>query len=115
MRIMILEDDPLIGLDLQILVEDCGHSVVGPFMTVAEARGHAERDIDFALLDVDLPDGKSFGLAEALASRRVPFAFVSGSRPQEIPEHLRAAAFIAKPFRAAVVRNSILGGGTIPC
>src|SRR3712207_1552065 len=79
-RILILEDDPFIALDLQCIVEGEGHtaSVCG---AVAEARRLAEglaRDLDFALLDVDVTDGKSYGFACWLAERGVPFAFVSG-------------------------------------
>jgi DNA-binding response OmpR family regulator len=95
-RILILEDDPFIALDLQCIVEGEGHtaSVCG---AVAEARRLAG-DLDFALLDVDVADGKSYGLALALAERGVPFAFVTGSKPRELPPTHRDVRFIAKPF-----------------
>jgi DNA-binding response OmpR family regulator len=96
-RILILEDDPFIALDLQSIVESEGHvaSVCG---SVAEARRRLDDDIAFALLDVDVRDGKSFEIASAFRDRRIPFAFVTGSKRSDLPVHLAGAGFVAKPF-----------------
>ena len=107
MRVLILEDDPFIALDLQAIVEGQGHNVAGVFDSLAEAREHLGEGFDFALLDIDVTDGKSFELAAALLERRVPFAFVSASRPCEVPRHLRHASFIAKPFEEAAILRSL--------
>lgn len=105
-RILILEDDPFIALDLQGIVEGEGHVVVGVFDSHAEARTRLNEGLDFALLDIDVRDGKSFELASALNERRIPFAFVSASKPSELPPHLRNAHFIPKPYEeAAIVRS----------
>ena len=106
MRVLILEDDPFIALDLQAIVEGQGHDVVGVFDSLAEAREHLGVGFDYALLDIDVRDGKSFEIAAALLKRRIPFAFVSASMPSELPSDLRGAAFIPKPFHeAAIVRT----------
>ena len=115
MRIMILEDDPLIALDLQSIVEGCGHEVSHLCGTLAAMRASLDDALDFAFLDVDLPDGKSYELAARLDERRVPFAFVSGSRPGELPENLRHARFIPKPYNDAVIRNSLALDRRIAC
>lgn len=107
MRILILEDDPLIALDLQMIVEGCGHEVTHLCESLADLRASLDDAPDFAFLDVDLPDGKSYELASRLDERRVPFAFVSGSRPGEMPENLRHARFIPKPYNHAAIRNSL--------
>jgi DNA-binding response OmpR family regulator len=106
-RVLILEDDPFIGLDLQALLENEGHEVVGVFESLSEAREHLEDNFDYALLDIDVVGGKSFGIAAELLDRRIPFAFVSASRPAELPAGLRHAAFIPKPFEERAVLNSI--------
>jgi CheY-like chemotaxis protein len=111
MRILILEDDPFIALDLQTIVEGEGHEVVGVFDTLAEACEHLGDEFDFALLDIDVADGKSFGLAGLLLERRIPFVFVSASRPTELPSHLRGASFIPKPFQEATILHSIARSG----
>ena len=107
MRILILEDDPFIGFDLQAIVEGQGHEVVGVFSSLAEAREHLVDGFDFALLDIDVSDGKSFEIAKALLDRRVPFAFVSASGTSDVPNHLRGACFVPKPFEEATIVRTI--------
>ncbi|WP_243374033.1 response regulator [Microvirga solisilvae] len=107
MRILILEDDPFIASDLQAILEDDGHEVVGVFNSLADTYDHLEDDFDYALLDIDVIGGKSFGVAKALAEREIPFAFVSASQPGDIPHSLREAAFIPKPFEERTIRQSI--------
>lgn len=115
MRILILEDDPLIALDLQLIIEGCGHEVTYLCVSLADLRSHLDDEPDFAFLDVDLPDGKSYELAARLDERRVPFAFVSGSRPGELPENLRHARFIPKPYSHAAIRNSLVPERRLAC
>jgi DNA-binding response OmpR family regulator len=106
-RILILEDDPFIALDLQAILEADGHEVVGVFDSLDDAYEHLEDGFDYALLDVDVVGGKSFGVANALAERRIPFAFVSASSPGELPHSLRQAAFIPKPFEERTILQSL--------
>src|SRR4028118_1434494 len=106
-RILILEDDPFIALDLQAIVENAGHEVVGVFASLAEARAHLADAFDFALLDIDVVDGKSFEIASSLLERHIPFAFVSASQRSQLPVHLRGASFIPKPFQEESIVRSI--------
>lgn len=114
-RILILEDDPLIGLDLRDIVQECGHEVIGLCETLAEMRLRLSERPDFAFLDIDLPDGKSFEIASRLDRHRVPFAFLSGSRKGDLPEHLRHARFIAKPYAHVAIRNALALDHRIAC
>ncbi|MGO4386551.1 response regulator [Microvirga sp. 2YAF29] len=107
MRILILEDDPFIALDLQTILETDGHEVVGVFDSVDDAYEHIEDNFDYALLDIDVVGGKSFGVASALIERHIPFAFVSASSPGELPHSLREAAFIPKPFEERAILESL--------
>lgn len=109
-RVLILEDDPLIALDLRAIVEGDGHEVIGVCDSLAEGRTRLADQFDFALLDIDLTDGKSFDFASALTERHIPFAFVSASRRSEVPWHLRGALFIAKPYGKAAILRSIPDG-----
>ncbi len=105
MRVLILEDDPFIALDLQCILEGEGHEVVGVHRSLAEARARLSDAIEFALLDIDVVDGKSFEFAAVLKDRCIPFAFVSGSNRDELPPKFRDAPFIAKPFsESAIIR-----------
>ena len=87
-RVLIAEDELFIALDLTWTVQDAGGRVVGPVARVAEALEAVEQgEIDAAILDVNLKDGDSTPVAEALARRRVPVVMHTGS---EIPDRLRA-------------------------
>jgi CheY-like chemotaxis protein len=106
-RILICEDNPLIALDLQAILESEGHEVVAVCESAAAARSRLSDPFDFALLDVDLADGTSFEVAEALTARGVPYAFVSAARPGDLPEGLRGARFVAKPYREDTILETL--------
>jgi DNA-binding response OmpR family regulator len=116
-RILILEDDPSIAFDLQAILEDEGHEVMGVVSSLMEAYERLDDRFDCALLDIDVIGGKSFGVAEALLERHVPFAFVSASRPSDVPAPLRKAAFISKPFEERTLLRSVgdIALGSLDC
>lgn len=107
MRVLILEDDPFIAMDLQDILEADGHQVVGAVGSVADARPHVSEALDYALLDVDVADGKSFSIAQELQDRHIPFSFVSASRPADLPKPLQAADFIPKPYQETTILRSV--------
>ena len=117
MRILILEDDPMIALDLQAILEAEGHEVPDALSSLSEAYPRPCPGFDCALLDVDVVGGKSFGVAEALIERQIPFVFVSASKPCDLPRPLQQAAFIAKPYDEQALRDSVgdIAGNRLPC
>ena len=117
MRILILEDDPWIATDLQAILESDGHEIVDSLSSLDEAYRHLDDEFDCALLDIDVIGGKSFGVAEALTARRIPFVFVSASQPSDLPQTIRQAAFVAKPFEEHTILQSVdhLSLGRLPC
>ncbi len=78
-RVLVLEDEVIVAMDLAQTIEDDGHEVVGPFHSVETAMGAlADTLPDCAVLDVNLGDGNtSEGVAEMLAGR-APFLFLTG-------------------------------------
>ena len=100
LRLMVVEDTWVVALQLKTLLEDLGHEVVGPAGTVEEAIALSEVDgIDAALLDIQLGDETVFPVAERLADRGVPFAFVTGfTDASVIPKPFRDSPNLAKPF-----------------
>lgn len=109
MRVLILEDDPFIALDLQGIVEGEGHEVVGVHRSLADAKRHLYDAFEFALLDIDLIDGKSFEFASALTARRIPFAFVSASNRNELPPVFKDVQFVPKPFTETAITRLLPG------
>jgi CheY-like chemotaxis protein len=98
-RILVVEDEFLIALDIAGALEQGGLEVIGPLGSVRDALQALEREIvDGALLDANLggePVGK---VADALLTRRVPFAFVSGYGREQLPPQHRGVPLIGKPF-----------------
>jgi two-component sensor histidine kinase/DNA-binding response OmpR family regulator len=109
LRILVVEDEPLVAIELQAVLESEGHAVVGPAMHLARGLDLARVDkFDLAFLDISLGDDKSFPIAHELARRRIPFAFVTGYTDiNAVPEELRGAARIQKPYGIDDIRRAI--------
>jgi DNA-binding response OmpR family regulator len=100
-RVLIVEDDPLIAMDLQHILEDAGGVVIGPADSLASAFAIVQRDqVDAAVLDVRLETGDSLPLANLLHERGVPFLFQT-SDPDLIQGLYAGVPVLRKPFRPA--------------
>ncbi len=98
-RFGIIEDEPLVALELSAILADAGAEVVGPAATTEHARALAESGrIDAALLDGNLQGASVESIARALDAQGVPFAFVSGYGRDHLPEGFPEAPAINKPF-----------------
>ncbi|HEX5008006.1 MAG TPA: response regulator [Hyphomonadaceae bacterium] len=110
LRVMIVEDEPLIAMALEMLVQDeDGGGVVGPFATVAEAMAAVDGAlrIDVAMLDCNLGKEQVWPVADALARRGVPFGFTSGQGARDIPQRFASAEVLVKPVPDEMVRRFI--------
>ena len=45
-RILVVEDEPIIALELQLILADEGAQVIGPFQTIADAASHARLGVE---------------------------------------------------------------------
>src|SRR5688572_30122844 len=78
-RLLIVEDELLIALELQSILEQLGGIVVGPARSVAGAlQLLSETTPDAALLDVNLGGDRVTPVAQACRERSIPFALVTG-------------------------------------
>ena len=109
--ILIIEDEPIIALDIETMVQELGHRVTGIARThkeaIASARIHKP---GLVLADIHLADGSS-GLAavnEILTSINVPVIFIT-AYPERLltGEKPEPAFLITKPFQADTVRATI--------
>ncbi len=98
-RVLIVEDDAIIAIMMESMVEDLGYRVVGPSTNFTTALQTAESaELDFALLDFALDDGRDAGeIAEVLTKRGIPFAFTTGAAPNEIRTVFKNTPIISKP------------------
>jgi len=97
--VLVVEDEFLIALDIVAALEDAGIAVTGPASTVSDALAAIEREpLRGALLDAHLAGESAGRIADALAARGLPFAFVSGYGPESLPPAYRNAPLVRKPF-----------------
>ncbi|HEX5421064.1 MAG TPA: PAS domain S-box protein [Gammaproteobacteria bacterium] len=98
-RILLIEDEPLVAMQIESELVSRGFEVVGPATHVdAALRLIAQERYDAALLDANLGGHPVDELAASLAERSVPTAFVTGYGRAALPEGFRDAEVIAKPF-----------------
>lgn len=106
--VLIIEDEPLIAIDLEGLVQGLGHRVTGLARTHSEAVASARsRPPGLVLADIQLADGSS-GLAavnDILLEFDVPVIFITAF-PERLLTGIRPepAFLITKPFESDMVR-----------
>lgn len=98
-KILIVEDEPLLALDICDQLEDEGMVVVGPGRTLAQALQLAQAGgFEIALIDANLNGERVDKLASLLSSRGVPFAFCTGYGPDALPASHPGHPVLPKPF-----------------
>lgn len=105
--ILIIEDEPLIAMDLEALVEGLGHNVTGIARTRTEAvKLAAAKRPGLILADIQLADGSSGldAVNDLLKSFEVPVIFITAYPERFLTgERPEPAFLIAKPFQPANV------------
>lgn len=110
-RILIIEDEPIIAMDIEMIVRDLGHEVVAVATThreaVAEAQAHQP---GLVLADIQLADNSSGieAVQEILSDMKVPVIFITafperlltGDRPEP-------AFLLTKPYQPATLRAAV--------
>jgi DNA-binding response OmpR family regulator len=92
-RVLVVEDDFFILMELESILADVGAEVVGPCRTVKDAIPLAEQDrLSAAILDIQLEHETVEPVARELCSRDVPFIFYTGQMEtdpirEEWPDH----------------------------
>ena len=106
-RVLIIEDETVIALDLSDIVSRAGHTVAGVAVTKAEAvRLAAETRPGLVLADVQLQDGSSGidAVREILAQAPVPTVFITAFPEQVLTGDRPEPTFLlSKPFSQATV------------
>jgi|FEC22Drversion2_1045045.scaffolds.fasta_scaffold00023_46 CheY-like chemotaxis protein len=84
-RVLVVEDEFLIAMEIEAALEAAGAIVVGPAPSLEAACSLARNgDIDAAILDVNLGDEHVFPAAELLDQRGIPYIFHTAYPPKEL-------------------------------
>jgi CheY-like chemotaxis protein/DNA-directed RNA polymerase specialized sigma24 family protein len=110
-RVLIIEDEPLIAMDIEAVVQELGHDVIGIAVTRSEAVAMADAHRPgLVLADIQLADNSSGidAVSDIAASGRLPVVYITA-----FPERLLTGQgveptfLITKPFQHATVRAAI--------
>ena len=101
-RVLVVEDDALLAIDIANQLSDAGFDVVGPATSAAKAlRLVEETGCDAAVLDVNLGSETAEPVAHELRARGTPFVVLSGYSSDQHPPGFHGAPTLAKPARPA--------------
>jgi PAS domain S-box-containing protein len=107
-RILVVDDEPLIALEIADILTKAGYGVIGPAGSVAEALALLQSErCAAAVLDVNLGRETCEPIAEHLVQRSTPYVIVSGYSREQQALSLRAAPYLAKPVVAPVLIDAV--------
>ncbi len=100
-RLLMVEDEVLVGMMAKRILEDLGATVLGPYGGLADglAAARSER-FDGALLDFNLAGELADPLADLLIARGVPFIFITGYQRDSIDRRYANIPVLPKPLEA---------------
>ena len=101
LKVLIVEDEALLAMELEGLVEDAGHQVVGWATSSAQARNLIDAvEADLAFIDVHLTDGPTgIDVARYAAEQKRSMVVFLTANPKRLPDgFVGAVGVIAKPY-----------------
>ncbi|MBC2884173.1 response regulator [Ochrobactrum sp. CM-21-5] len=115
-RILVVEDEIFVALDVAATVEDANGTVIGPVGTVRQAIDLINKhDVDAAILDVNLIDGDVEPVLDRLKSRNV-FVVIhtGGGLPARLADRYPEMPVFQKPIPPSVLTRT-LASALSPC
>jgi CheY-like chemotaxis protein len=98
-RILVVEDEAMVGLLLEDMVRNSGGEIVGPVAKFEEALELARNAVfDIAVLDLNLNGTLSYPIAEVVRGRGIPIIFSTGYGSEGLRESFRDLPVLQKPF-----------------
>jgi len=101
LKVLIVEDEALLAMELEALVEDAGHTVVGWATSSSQAREMVDGlTADIAFVDVHLTDGPTgVDVARYIAEKKSSMVVFITANPKRIPDNFAGAVgVIVKPY-----------------
>ena len=100
-RLLMVEDEVLVGMMAKKILEDLGATVLGPYGRLADGIAAAKGErFDGALLDFNLAGELADPLADLLVARGVPFVFITGYQRDSIDRRYANIPVLSKPLES---------------
>jgi CheY-like chemotaxis protein len=107
-KVLIVEDDAVVALELALVLQDLGCVVLGPAVDSVQAQALLQRQPpDAVLLDLGLRDGFARALVEALAAAGTPHALTTGYACEQLEPALRHVPCLGKPYGQKELRQAL--------
>jgi PAS domain S-box-containing protein len=111
-RVLVVEDEALVAMMIGECLTEFGFEVIGPVLTASEALAAArEKQLDAAVLDINLGDGLVYTVAEILTLRGVPFAFVTGYDANSVDARFIGVPVLQKPIERDMLQKIFVQSG----
>ncbi|MFQ0815544.1 response regulator receiver protein [Brucella anthropi] len=108
-RVLVVEDEIFVALDVAATVEDANGNVLGPVGTVRQAIDIINRnEVDAAILDVNLADGDVEAVLDRLKSRDI-FVVIhtGGGLPARLAARYPEVPVFQKPIPPSVLTRAL--------
>ena len=111
MRILVVEDEPLLAMLLEESLTELGHTVAGSAATVEQALATLDSEtVECALLDFTLADeANSLPVAARLQARGIPFVYLTGHHTLPGDQAIPPAPLLTKPFTLDQLDDALRG------
>jgi DNA-binding response OmpR family regulator len=107
-KVLVVEDEPLIAMMVADALEAVGCEVVGPASRLDEAMEMASsRDLDCAILDINIRGAEIYPVADILLARGTPMLLASGYGDWTLPERLQGQRRLEKPYSLEEIEAEI--------
>ena len=110
LALFLVEDEALIAMDLEAIVEDMGHQVLGPSANVHQAITLLESlpvPPDAAIVDANLGGVSALPIIQALKAAHIPTIIASGYEPDELQRLGLSGLLIRKPYHPATIEDAL--------
>lgn len=98
----------MVAMIMQATLGDAGVESFAVATTVNQALALLGiEEFDLAVLDLNLKGEESYGVADSLIARRIPFLFASGYNDQPLKPGYADRPFLNKPFRAQELTGTL--------
>jgi CheY-like chemotaxis protein len=109
-RVLVVEDEYLVAMDVSAYLEAAGAHVVGPASNVNAALEAVEHtELDGAIVDVNLRGEMAYPVADALVERGIPFVFTTGYDAHTVPARFAAVKRCEKPTTPEAIGRALFG------
>lgn len=112
-RVLVIEDEPLVAMLLEDALSEIGCEVAGVASRFQDALDKARSlSFDVAILDFNLNGQQTFGIAETLLGRGMPFVIATGYGVMSLPASLQGPV-LQKPFQQNDLEKALCAALTV--